>query len=265
MIKFMKYIFTLISLVLFFHLCIWGFNTKYFYVNEISIEGQNEIIKKDIIQKLSDLKGKKLVYINVEELEKGLKRDPRVESVEIKKVYPDKLVIDINEKIPYAFVRINNKFYAADKNLIIYGHIEEIKNIDIPIINNDENTRLEDFKFISSKIKDDKVYKIISEIRKNGTYYEIVLRDVVIIKTDALVEEKKYITSFSLYNKLKNDKAIEYLDIRYKDVNIKFKETTNHQLNQEIEKQQTTEPTELKTVSKKAENNKLTTNNKNNK
>lgn len=265
MIKFMKYVFILISLVIFFHLCIWGFNTKYFYVNEISIEGQNEIIKKDIIQKLIDIKGKKLVYINVEELEKGLKRDPRVEFVEIKKVYPDKLIIKINEKAPYAFVRINNKFYAADKNLVIYGNIEEIKNIDIPIINIDENTRLEDFKLILSKIKDDELYKSISEIRKNGTYYEIVLRDGTIIKTDTLVEEKKYVTSFRLYNKLKNEQAIDYLDIRYKDVNIKFKETINRQLNQEIEEQPTAKPTESKAVVKKIENNKLTTNNKYNK
>ena len=56
--KFIKYIFVLISLGLFLNLCILGFKTKYFNVNEISIKGKNEIIKNDIVQKLNSIKGK---------------------------------------------------------------------------------------------------------------------------------------------------------------------------------------------------------------
>ena len=170
--KFIKYVFVLISLGLFLNLCILGFKTKYFNVNEISIKGKN------------------LIYINSKKLEKNLRYDPRVESVDIKKIYPDKLVIEINEKAPYVFIRNNNKFHLADKNLVIYGNIDEIQNVDIPIVNNDTNTKLEDFKIILSKIEYEELYKSISEIRKSGAYYEIVLKDGVIIRTDKLVEEK---------------------------------------------------------------------------
>ena len=225
--KFIKYVFVLISLGLFLNLCILGFKTKYFNVNEISIKGKNEIIKNDIIQKLNGVKGKNLIYINAKKLEKNLKYDPRVEFVDIKKIYPDKLVIEINEKTPYVFIRNNNKFHLADKNLIIYGNIDEVQNVDIPIVNNDTNTKLEDFKIILSRIKYEELYKNISEIRKNGVYYEVVLKDGVIIRTDKLVEEKKYETSFKLYKKLKDQQAMEYIDIRYKDVNVKLIGTLN--------------------------------------
>ena len=225
--KFIKYIFVLISLGLFLNLCILGFKTKYFNVNEISIKGKNEIIKNDIVQKLNSIKGKNLIYINSKKLEKNLKYDPRVESVDIKKIYPDKLVIEINEKTPYVFIRNNDKFHLADKNLVIYGNIDEIQNVDIPIVNNDTNTKLEDFKTILSKIEYEELYKSISEIRKNGVYYEVVLKDGVIIRTDKLVEEKKYETSFKLYKKLKDQQAMEYIDIRYKDVNVKLIRTLN--------------------------------------
>ena len=207
--KFIKYIFVLISLGLFLNLGILGFKTKYFNVNEISIKGKN------------------LIYINSKKLEKNLKYDPRVESVDIKKIYPDKLVIEINEKTPYVFIRNNDKFHLADKNLVIYGNIDEIQNVDIPIVNNDTNTKLEDFKTILSKIEYEELYKSISEIRKNGVYYEVVLKDGVIIRTDKLVEEKKYETSFKLYKKLKDQQTMEYIDIRYKDVNVKLIGTLN--------------------------------------
>jgi len=225
--KFIKYVFILISLGLFLNLCILGFKTKYFNVNEISIKGKNEIIKNDIVQKLNSIKGKNLIYINSKKLEKNLKYDPRVESVDIKKIYPDKLVIEINEKTPYVFIRNNDKFHLADKNLVIYGNIDEIQNVDIPIVNNDTSTKLEDFKTILSKIEYEELYKSISEIRKNGVYYEVVLKDGVIIRTDKLVEEKKYETSFKLYKKLKNQQPMEYIDIRYKDVNVKLIGTLN--------------------------------------
>ncbi len=58
-------------------------------------------------------------------------------------------------------------------------------------------------------------------------YYEVVLKDGVIIRTDKLVEEKKYETSFKLYKKLKDQQAMEYIDIRYKDVNVKLIGTLN--------------------------------------
>ena len=113
-------------------------------------------------------------------------------------------------------------FHNAETAKNIYGNIDEVQNVDIPIVNNDTNTKLEDFKIILSRIKYEELYKNISEIRKNGEYYEIVLKDGVIIRTDKLVEEKKYETSFKLYKKLKLQQTMEYIDIRYKDVNVKL-------------------------------------------
>ena len=63
---------------------------------------------------------------------------------------------------------------------------------------------------------------MISEIRKSDKEYRIILVDGIEIITDTLVSVDKYDNAYRLYiQKLKNNQEINYMDIRFKDVNVK--------------------------------------------
>ena len=62
---------------------------------------------------------------------------------------------------------------------------------------------------------------MIAEIRKSNKSYELVLLSKVRIITDTLVSEKKYDEIYKSYQKIKSDKTIQYIDIRFKYFNVK--------------------------------------------
>ena len=76
-------------------------------------------------------------------------------------------------------------------------------------------------KIIITKIKNKDLYDMISEIRNSDKSYELVLVNGIKIITDTLVNEDKYNKAYQLYNKIKGDKVIQYIDIRFKYFNVK--------------------------------------------
>ena len=102
---------------------------------------------------------------------------------------------------------------------------DNMNNTSLLFVNYDkiENEEVKkDLKIIISKIKNKDLYDMISEIRKSDKEYRIILVDGIEIITDTLVSVDKYDNAYRLYiQKLKNNQEINYMDIRFKDVNVK--------------------------------------------
>lgn len=195
--------------------------TDYFKINEITVTGKNNLLKDDIISKIENLKGENIVYINTGRMEEILGKDVRVKKISIRKVYPSKLIVEFEEREPYVYVKKGNDIFLADKELNLFGHISEIESKNIPVIIYTDEDSLKDIKIILSKIKNKDLYDMISEIRKNNKTYELILKNGVKFITDSFVSSKKYDSRYKLYEKIKDEQTINYMDIRFKDVNVK--------------------------------------------
>ena len=199
----------------------WFIQTDYFKIREITITGENALLKRSIKDKLEDLKGKNIVYIDTKKIEKVIKEDARVKSVSIQKNFPGKLEIKLEERKPRAYVKKGTDMFLADEELNLYGYISEEKFKNMPIVIYTDDESLKDLKIIISKIKNKDLYDMISEIRKSDKSYELVLVNGIKIITDTLVNEDKYNKAYQLYNKIKGDQVIQYIDIRFKYFNVK--------------------------------------------
>ena len=62
-------------------------DTDYFKVQEVLVEGQSKLLKQDIVTQLEQMKGKNIVYLNTDEIEKRIKADVRVKKVSVKKLF----------------------------------------------------------------------------------------------------------------------------------------------------------------------------------
>ena len=196
-------------------------DTDYFKVQDVFIDGVPKLLKQDIAAQLEQMKGKNIVYINTNKIENFIKNDIRVKKVSVKKLFPSKIEVVLEEREPYVYVKKGEETLLADKDLNIYGDILEDPSRNIPVIDYTSDESLNGIKTILSKIKNKDFYAMISEIRQSEKNYEILLTNNVKIITDTLVTEKKYNDAYKLYEKIKKEKAITYMDLRFTDIVVK--------------------------------------------
>ena len=199
----------------------WFIQTDYFKIREIPVTGDNALLKRDIVSKLEKLKGENIVYIDTKKLEKMIKEDARVKSVTIQKIFPSKLKINIEERKLYVYADNGSDKFLADSDLNLFGYMNEVKLQGIPTVTYKNEESKKDMKIILSKIKNKDFYAMISEIRQSEKNYEIVLINNVKIITDTLVTEKKYNDAYKLYERIKKEKPVTSMDLRFIDIVVK--------------------------------------------
>ena len=170
--------------------------SKYFILSQITINGSEKsninIIKKGIYNHTSDL-----LSLDLKEIKEILEQEQWIKRVNLKKVYPSTLVLDIIENDPYAILRDKGKYYLVD----IDGTIITEKNKD------DE---LENFIIISGNGSPQALKGLIKEL--NIHFSELISQ---LNKLD-FIERRRW--NISLKNNLliklpdsKIDKALENL------------------------------------------------------
>lgn len=164
--------------------------SDFFYVDEIQVEGNNEILKKDIISKLDEFKNKPIVYVNTNLLVSNISSDARVKEVIIKKSYPNKLKVYIEERKPLAYVMNNDKLFAVDENLNIFTSYDELDNKGLPIVYYNNKDEENDISMIVKSLSKSSLYPLSSEIYKQDDKYVIVLSDgvKVYVKKDVSIQ-----------------------------------------------------------------------------
>ena len=196
-------------------------DTDYFKVQEVLVEGQSKLLKQDIVTQLEQMKGKNIVYLNTNEIENLIKKDARVKKVSVKKLFPSKIEVTLEEKQPYVYVKKGDETLLADKDLVIYGDILEDPSRNIPVIEYTNDESLNAIKTILSKIRNKDFYAMISEIRQSEKNYEILLINNVKIITDTQVTDKKYEDAYKLYERIKKERRVTSMDLRFIDIVVK--------------------------------------------
>ncbi len=196
--------------------------SDFFYVNEIQVEGNNEILKKDIISKLDEFKNKPIVYVNTNLLVSNISSDARVKEVIIKKSYPNKLKVYIEERKPLAYVMNNDKLFAVDENLNIFTSYDELDNKGLPIVYYNNKDEENDISMIVKSLSKSSLYPLSSEIYKQDDKYVIVLSDGVKVYIKKDVSIKKLNQGYIVYNKEKEqNNSMEYIDLRFELISVR--------------------------------------------
>lgn len=196
--------------------------SDFFYVDEIQVEGSNEILKKDIISKLDEFKNKPIVYVNTNLLVSNISSDARVKEVIIKKSYPNKLKVYIEERKPLAYVMNNDKLFAVDENLNIFTSYDELDNKGLPIVYYNNKDEENDISMIVKSLSKSSLYPLSSEIYKQDDKYIIVLSDGVKVYVKKDVSIKKLNQGYIVYNKEKEqNNSMEYIDLRFELISVR--------------------------------------------
>ena len=78
------------------------FTINKFEIKEIKLENNEILEDQELIDIFSFLYGKNIIFLSSYELKKNIDQNSFIEKIEIKKIFPNKLVIKIFEKKPIA-------------------------------------------------------------------------------------------------------------------------------------------------------------------
>ena len=109
---------------------------KKFKVEEIIIKNNDNIDKQELIKTFSFLYNKDIIFLNSKEIKKKINQKSFIKKLEIKKIFPNKIVIEVFEKKPIAILIDKNqkKFYLGKEiDLIDYRKILKYENLPVVI------------------------------------------------------------------------------------------------------------------------------------
>lgn len=204
----------LITILLIFLISIFiilSTKTSFFNISEIVIQGNSVLDDEKVILASGLNYGENIFKIRTQEAKKNLLSHPYVKSVNIKRIFPDKLVIIIKERnefllVPYldSYIYLDDEGYIL--NLLAYrkDNILEVEGINIKDISIGKKILLEDsvsLEEIIGLIKDCKKIGLYKEIKKvnldNKSNIEIYLKSGIKVAFGYL-NNVKYKLSFTI-------------------------------------------------------------------
>jgi cell division protein FtsQ len=179
-------------------------------IEEIKIENNSILEEEEIKKKLNFLYQTNLIFLKSSEIKKKLKKIDFVESFEIKKIYPKKIIIKIYEKKPIAILQHKkDKFYISENiNLIDFIVLENYRNLPI-VFGNKEN-----FKDLYINLK--KINFPLDLIKKYYYYesnrwdLEIYQKKIIKLPTKNYIQSLKKFINFKKENNLDKYQVFDY-------------------------------------------------------
>jgi len=176
-----------------------------FKIQEIKIENNNILEDRELIIAFSFLYNKNLIFLNSFELKKRINKKSFIKKLEIKKIFPNKLVIKVFEKEPIAILKdkYQKKFYLGKKiDLIEYRKIQKYENL--PFVEGEQNN----FKILYNNLTkiNFPTEQILSYRYFMINRWDIEMNDKKILKLPAQNYNKALINFISIKNKTSFEK-----------------------------------------------------------
>ena len=114
----------LIALLLLLILSTYNSNTNTdfysrFNINKILIENNYILSKSEVEKNLSFLKDKNLFLLTSKDIEEQIKKDSFIESISIRKIYPNQIKVKIFEKKPLVILQHKKKNFIILTKVIL--------------------------------------------------------------------------------------------------------------------------------------------------
>ena len=113
------------------------YHSPTFNIAITEINGLQNISQNQVLLKIGELahSGRNLVRLDLDRLRRNLELIPWVKTVVVRRVLPDKLVIDIEEREPVAFARLAQGTLLIDEEgTLLENNPEKLSRADFPVI-----------------------------------------------------------------------------------------------------------------------------------
>lgn len=213
--------------------------SDFFLIREIAVTGTKYIPVEQIVEKAEIVNQNiwtLIVNNGMFRIEKKIKTISWIKNVDIRFELPDRMVIDIKERIPLGVIKKENKKFYIDEDGIIFPSVEYLAKEDFPVIKSIEETKI----LPGNKLKYNNMDKLLKCLKSYnstlikefpeieiGENKEIILysKDNIPFKIDPEEDlDKKLSLLPSILTRVKEENLdVKYIDMRYKKYVIKLK------------------------------------------
>ncbi|MFC1494428.1 cell division protein FtsQ/DivIB [Thermodesulfobacteriota bacterium] len=219
--------------ILFLYLYQYLVSTPYIKLREVSIEGVDDGLKRELIE-LADLDSElSLLTLNLDEMKKKMESHPWVRTVELEKSFPHLLRIKAEREKPLAIVALDRLFYM-NRWGVAFKEIDYSDNKDYPVITgiSEQDHNREDYMEIAAGIltifeNDMGVWSInnISELHFNNidkvSLYSTELPVVLKMGSSKLALKKKKLGEIiALLKRSGRINLVKAIDLNYEDMAV---------------------------------------------
>jgi cell division protein FtsQ len=118
---------------------IFGYNftvsSPYFQIKEVIVRGCKELTEKEILSYAAIKPSQNLLAINLGTISRRIESNPWVKEVSIGREFPNRLIIDLQERTAVALVKRENGFNLLDLDGVAFKKLEKNDEVDIPVLN----------------------------------------------------------------------------------------------------------------------------------
>ena len=172
--------------VCFLAAAVWGlnyfYNSSYFKIKSLTIEGNTHYDEDSLGKFTGDIPGTNIFEVNKKDIEDSLGSSlVWVKSVELRKIFPDSIVIMIQERNPALITSYRNDYYLLDDEGLILEIIsfEDLKSYgDLILVRDAFDHKLDPGETIAAK-----------NILSSGSIYKIMDEEVRALIKEAGIEE----------------------------------------------------------------------------
>ena len=116
--------------------------TPLFNISEIIVEGNAVVSSDTLIQASGIMVGDGFFEIDINEAKDGMSKIAYVDSVEIKRVFPNKICISVTENEECAYINFVGNYVGIDSKGKILEIKQEMSEVEKPVV---EGVRIENF------------------------------------------------------------------------------------------------------------------------
>jgi cell division protein FtsQ len=119
---------------------VYGFllSTSFFEIKETSVRGIKELTEKDVLALAGIKTQQNLLALNTETLVRRVSSNPWVKNVYVGKELPNRIVLEVWERIPIALVKQEEDFYLIDIEGNIFKKLAKNDEVDLPVLTSTE-------------------------------------------------------------------------------------------------------------------------------
>ncbi len=107
--------------------------SHYFSVREIQVRGADKVSGDEVIAMAGLRRGMSIWSIDLAAIEKKIGRHPWVRRVSVRREFPRRVIIDVEERTPKAIVAMR-KLYYVDSDGVVFKEVGPGENVKFPLL-----------------------------------------------------------------------------------------------------------------------------------
>jgi len=113
---------------------LWVYTSPRFLLQQVQIGSTGHVSTEEIAAALTPLRGRHLLSLSLEDVEGRLTVNPWIKSAAIRKELPDRLVVEIEERLPVALLRQNGDLFYVDGDGFVIGAYDHEGLVDLVLL-----------------------------------------------------------------------------------------------------------------------------------